>query len=70
MSHYMNQICSGITSGRVLNGELCAQRLQKSNSAFAYRLFHMKLSLQSSERNVVYIYYILHFALMIEEKSL
>ena len=23
------QICSGITRGRVLNGELCAQRLQK-----------------------------------------
>ena len=26
---YISQICSGITCGRVLNGELYAQRLQK-----------------------------------------
>ena len=29
ISDYMIQICSGITSGRVLNGELYAQRIQK-----------------------------------------
>ena len=27
-----DSICSGITSGRVLSGELYAQRLQKSNA--------------------------------------
>ena len=26
---YIIQLCSGNTSGRVLNGEMCAQRLQK-----------------------------------------
>ena len=35
------QICSGITHGRVLNGELYAQRLKDVDlSAFVYRLFH------------------------------
>ena len=34
-------MCSGKTRGRVLCGELYAQRLQKLNSsAFMYRLFH------------------------------
>ena len=41
----MIQICSGITSGRVLNGELYAQRLPDVNlSTFAYRLFHEDFS--------------------------
>ena len=43
---YMIQICSGITGGRVLNGELYAQRLhvEVNLSAFAYRLFHEDFS--------------------------
>ena len=40
------QLCSGITHGRMLNGELFAQRLQKvSLFAFVYRLFHDGFSL-------------------------
>ena len=44
----MIQICSGITSDRVirvLNGELYAQRLQVNLSTFAYRLFHEDFNL-------------------------
>ena len=37
----MIQICSLITRGRVLNGELCTRRFLEVNLfAFAYRLFH------------------------------
>ena len=38
------QIYSGITRGRVLNGELSAQRLQKLIHLFVYRLFHEDFS--------------------------
>ena len=35
------QICSGITSGRVLDGELLYTKILEVNLfAFAYRLFH------------------------------
>ena len=38
------QIFSGITSGRVLDGELLYTEIQEVNSfAFAYRLFHEDL---------------------------
>ena len=56
----MIQICSGITSGRVLNGELYAQRLQRLFYLHLLTGCFMKISLQSSELN---------FALTIEEKS-
>ena len=37
----MVQICSEITRGRVLNGELYAQKTTEVNlSEFVYRLFH------------------------------
>ena len=43
--YHIIQICSGITCGRVLSGELYAQRLQEVNlSAFVYRLFHEDFS--------------------------
>ena len=39
------QICSGITSGRVLNGELLYTKiLEVDLFAFAYRLFHEDFS--------------------------
>ena len=44
----MIQICSGITSGRVLNGELYAQRLQYLHLLTGC---FMKISLQSLEQN-------------------
>ena len=74
----MIQICSGITSDRVLNGELYAQRLQKL--IYLYLLTgSFKISLQSSEQNVpvIFLYWFrigdmqqirLHFAQRIEEK--
>ena len=34
------QIYSGITHGRVLNGELYTQRLHVNLSVFVYRVFH------------------------------
>ena len=40
----MIQICSGITSGRVLNGGLCTKITEVNLSAFAYRLFHEDFS--------------------------
>ena len=52
------QICSGITSGRVLNGMLYAQRLHKLIYGHLLTSCFMKISLQLSER---------HFALVIEE---
>ena len=39
------QICSGITSGRVLDGELLYAKILEVNLfAFAYRLFHEDFS--------------------------
>ena len=49
---HMTQICSGITSGRVLNGELYAQRLQKLIYLHLLTGYFMKISLQSLELNV------------------
>ena len=44
---------SGITRGRVLNGELCAQRLQKLIlSVFIYRLFHEDISHEDFSRTI------------------
>ena len=40
------QICSGITNGRVLTGELYTQRFHVDLSAFIYRTV-LKISLQS-----------------------
>ena len=38
---YVIQICSRITSGKVLDGELlCTEILEVDLFAFAYRLFH------------------------------
>ena len=52
--HYnMIQICSGITSGRVLNGEFYAQILQKLIYLHLLTGCFMKISLQSSGQNVV-----------------
>ena len=51
---YMIPICTGITSGRVLDGELyiCTQITEVNLSAFAYRLFHEDFC-QFSELNVM-----------------
>ena len=39
--YYITQIYSGITSGRMLNGELVYTKILEVNLfAFAYRLFH------------------------------
>ena len=43
------QICLGITRGRVLNGELYAQRLQKLIYQRLFTDCFIKISLQSSE---------------------
>ena len=43
----MTQTCSGITSGRVLSGELYAQRLQKLVYLHLLTGCFMKISLQS-----------------------
>ena len=50
--HYGNmiQICSGITSDRVLNGVLYAQRLQKLIYLYLLTGCFMKISLQLSEQ--------------------
>ena len=41
MKYHVIQIYSGITSGRVLDGELLYTKILEVNSfAFAYRLFH------------------------------
>ena len=71
----MIQICSGITSGRVLNGELCAQRLQKLIYLHLLTGCFMKISLQSSELNVALqsselnVAMYVHLAPRIDEKS-
>ena len=49
---HMIQICSGITSGRVLNGEFYAQRLQKLVYLHLLAGCFRKSSLQSSELKV------------------
>ena len=46
---HMIQICSGITSGRVLNGELYAQRLQKLIYLHLLTGCFLKIALQSLE---------------------
>ena len=48
----MIQIYSGITSGRVLNGEVYAQRLLKLICLHLLTGCFMKISLQSSELNI------------------
>ena len=50
---YIVQCCSGITRGRVLNGELYAQRLQKLIYLHSSSDCFMKISLQSSEQRFV-----------------
>ena len=61
----MIQICSGITSGRVLNGELYAQRLEKLiylhllTGCFMRFLFNPWSKISQNP----------HFAVRIEEKS-
>ena len=46
------QMCSGITRGRVLNGELHAQRLLKLIYSHLFTDCFMKISRQSSEHEV------------------
>ena len=42
-------MCSGITRGRVLSGELYAHMISQVNlSAFIYRLFHKDFSLMQN----------------------
>ena len=47
---HMTQLCSGITCGRVLNGELYAQRSQKLIDLHLFTGSFMKIPLQSSEQ--------------------
>ena len=47
------QVCSGIASGRVLNGELYAQILQRLIYLHLLTGCFMKISLQSSKQNLV-----------------
>ena len=49
------QICSGITGGRVLSGELYAQRFQKLIYLHLLTDCFMKISPQSSEQIQFYI---------------
>ena len=64
----MIQICSGITSGRMLNGELYAQRLQKLIS-YLHLLTgcFMKNSRQSSAQKLAKFARFAKFALTVEE---
>ena len=43
-SNCIIQICSGITRGRVLSGELCTEIIEVNLSAFVYRLFYEDFS--------------------------
>ena len=62
------QICSVITHGRVLNGELYAERFQKlSYSAYIYRLFHEDFSSIIAINTVAYSQP--SFVPLIEQKS-
>ena len=54
LNFFIIQLCFGITCGRVLNGELYAQRLQKI-TAFVYRLFHEGFS-AIIETNIVCLF--------------
>ena len=47
---YNSIICSGITRGRMLNGELYAQRFQKLIYMHLFTDYFMKISPQSSEQ--------------------
>ena len=51
----MIQNCSGITSGRVLNGELYAQRLQRLIYLHLLTGCFTKIYLQSLEQNVDHV---------------
>ena len=59
----MIQICAGIISGRVLNGGLYAQKMQKVIYLHLLTGCFMKISVQSSEQTLV------TFTLTIQEKS-
>ena len=48
--YFIIQLCSGITHGRVLNGELYAQVFQKLIYLHLFTDCFMKISLQSSEQ--------------------
>ena len=48
--YHIIQLCSGITPGTVLSGELYAQRLQKLIYLHLFTDCFMKISLQSSEQ--------------------
>ena len=50
MKHFIIQVCSGITHGRVLIGKLYAQRLQKLIYLHLFTDCFMKISLQSSQQ--------------------
>ena len=55
---YVIQICSGITSGRVLFGELsCTKILEVNMFAFAYRLFHEDFSPINVDIQFSHFYY-------------
>ena len=47
--NYIIQLCSGITRRRVLDGELYAQRFQRSFYLHLFTDYFMKISRQSSE---------------------
>ena len=49
---YKIQVCSGITSGKVLNEELYAKRLQKLIYLYSLTGCFMKISLQSLKQNL------------------
>ena len=49
-AYHTVQTCSGITRGRVLSGELYAQRLQKLIYLYLFTDCFMKISLQSLEQ--------------------
>ena len=52
LGYHIIQICSGITHGRMFNGELYAQRLQKLIYLHLFTDCFMKISLQSLEQMV------------------
>ena len=57
------QIYSGITSGRVLNGELLYTKILEVNLfAFAYRLFHEDFSsVDAAPRRSTFVSVLLHY---------
>ena len=60
LEHYIIQICSGITSGRVLDGELLYTKILEVNLfAFVYRLFHEDFSpINGVFWNIMYVFHI------------